>query len=183
MLYKYDELIKKYGSRRKADAKIVNGDYIRICKGIYKDKNDLVNPYELLCAKYSNITVTLNSAAYFYGLTDYIPEKYHIVTLNNQSPIKDKSVSQTYMNKAIFFIGRIKVETKTGFFYIYDKERLLIEIFRNKSKIPYDFYKELVKNYRQLVAKRELNLLNLVKYLSQITNGDGILSQIEEVIL
>lgn len=183
MMYKYSELLKKYGSRRKADYQITSGKYVKITKGLYKSRDDLTNPYELLCAKYSNITITLQSAAVYYGLTEYIPKKYSIVSIRNQSPIKDKNVSQTYMKKEMFYIGRERIETESGFFYIYDKERLLIEIIRHKSKLPFEFYKDVINNYRQLVVKRELNLLNLVEYLSQITYGDGFLSRIEEVIL
>ena len=34
---------------------------------------------------------------------------------------------------------------------IYDKERMLIELVRNKKNIPYDMYKEIVNNYRKII--------------------------------
>ena len=33
---------------------------------------------------------------------------------------------------------------------IYDKERMLIELVRNKNKISYDMYKEIINNYRDI---------------------------------
>lgn len=182
MIYKYSELLKKYGTRRKTDHQISIGKYVKVAKGLYNDKDDLTDPFELLCAKYKDVTITLQSAANYYDLTDYVPDKYHIVSLRNKSPIKDDMVSQTYMKKEMFYIGRVKVETETGFFYIYDKERLLIEIIRHKSKLPYDFYKEVINNYRQLAIKQELDIINLLKYLSQITYGNELLSRIQETV-
>ena len=185
MFYKYSDLLNIYGSRRKTDKQIAAGKYHKVSKGIYTDDADFFKlyPFEYLSIIYTNITITLQSAIEYYGLSDYIPDKYYIATIDNSSPIKNESIFQTYMKKDFFYIGREKVETESGFFYIYNKERLLVEIIRHKNKLPKDYYKEVINNYRELALKRELNLLNLVKYLSQITYGDGFLQQIEEVIL
>jgi hypothetical protein len=34
---------------------------------------------------------------------------------------------------------------------IYDKERMLIELLRFKKKFPFDYYKEIISNYRKLI--------------------------------
>ena len=34
---------------------------------------------------------------------------------------------------------------------LYSKERLLIELIRNKNKLPFDYYKEIISNYRNKI--------------------------------
>ena len=39
---------------------------------------------------------------------------------------------------------------------IYSKERMLIEVVRNKSKLPYDYYKEIIGRHRKLVNEMDI---------------------------
>ena len=39
---------------------------------------------------------------------------------------------------------------------IYDKERMLIELLRNKNSMPYDLYKEIIGNYRKIIEGLEI---------------------------
>lgn len=184
MIYKYSDLLKKHKSRREVDGLIKKGQYIKISRGIYKNKNDLLDDYVHLCTRYKNITITLQSAAYYYQLTDFVPDKSYVVSLSKGTIIKDQKVSQSFMKDEIFYIGREKVNTDQGYIYIYDKERLLIEIIRLKSKLPYDFYKEVCNSFRDLVKQEKIDLSKIVKYAHQLsTRGDGILKTILEVIL
>ena len=34
---------------------------------------------------------------------------------------------------------------------IYDLERLMVELIKYRSKLPYDYYKEIVRSYRERV--------------------------------
>ena len=42
---------------------------------------------------------------------------------------------------------------------IYDKERMLIDLARNKNKIGYDLYKEIISNYRKLANSLDCDLV------------------------
>lgn len=184
MIFKYSDLLKKHKSRRQVDKLIKEGFYKKFSKGIYCFNDDNVGENELLCYKYKNVTITLLSALYFYNLTDSVPDKSYVVSLINGTIIKEQYVSQYFMKEKYFYIGREKVETKFGYIYIYDKERLLIEIFRLKNKLPYETYKEVCNVYRELVKQEKIDLSKVVKYAHQLsTRGDGILNTILEVIL
>ena len=183
MVYKYSELVNKIGSRRKADSLIEKGSYLKVSRGVYRDKNDLFGTCEELFAKYKNITLTLLSAIDYYDLSDYIPDKFYVSSISNGTPIKDKRVSQIYMNKEFFYLGRDKINTENGYIYIYNIERLLIEVIRFKKRLPYECYKEVCNSYRDLVKKEKIDLTKVVKYAKQITHGNGILNTILEVIL
>ena len=47
-------------------------------------------------------------------------------------------------------------------FKIYDKERMLIELLRFKNIYPYDYYKEILSNYRKQVY--ELDIERIQEY-------------------
>ena len=34
---------------------------------------------------------------------------------------------------------------------VYSKERMLVELIRHKNKIPFDYYKEIISNYRNKI--------------------------------
>ena len=55
---------------------------------------------------------------------------------------------------------------------IYDKERLLVELIRNEKKIPFDYYKEIINNYRKIVD--ELDMYKLEEYISLYKNSNKI---------
>ena len=51
---------------------------------------------------------------------------------------------------------------------MYDKERLLIELIRKRRQIPFDYYKEIIANYREIVD--ELDMYKIEQYLSLFKN-------------
>lgn len=63
---------------------------------------------------------------------------------------------------------------------IFDKERLLIETARNKTKLPYDLYKEVFESFRRI--KDSLYLAKLTDYLEAFPKRDSILRTIESEV-
>ena len=183
VIYSYSELIEKHKSRRTIDRLIRNGVYKKIVKGIYTNNNDYSSSFEVLCKTYDNITITLQSAAAYYDLTDLIPDKYYVASLAKGTIIKRDDVNQSFMRDIYFYVGREKISTDSGFIYVYNKERLLIEIIRLKKKLPYDFYKEVCNSYRDLVKNNKIDLAKIAEYAKTFNRKDGILSTILEVIL
>ena len=64
---------------------------------------------------------------------------------------------------------------------IYDKERMLIELVRFKKKIPMDYYKEIIQNYRKLTFELDFGLVE--DYASLFRNGKTLLNSIQMEIL
>lgn len=87
------------------------------------------------------------------------------------------------MSKNIINIGKTTIKTEYGYINIYDKERLLIELFRLKSKISYEHYKEVVRSYRKLAQRGELNYNKISDYCMKFSNSERLLEQIQEIIL
>lgn len=97
----------------------------------------------MLVYKYPNAVVTMKSAFSFYGLTDVIPDECDLATTRDAVKIKDTRVKQYFVSDDFFEEG-IEIADYKGYdIRIYNKERMLIELVRYKSKLPFDYYKEI----------------------------------------
>ena len=93
----------------------------------------------------------MDSAFYYHGLTDVIPDVIHLATDKHAIYINDNRVHQYYVLSNILNVGVTTVERRDATVRIYDKERMLIELLRFKNKFPFDYYKEIIGNYRNII--------------------------------
>ena len=63
---------------------------------------------------------------------------------------------------------------------IYDKEKMLIELIKNKSNISFDYYKEIILNYRNIVD--ELKNWKIEQYLENYNLEDYIFDIIKKEV-
>lgn len=155
MLFSYQECLLKYRSDYQIKKAIKKKELYQIEKGIYSDSK-VVSPTEVLAKKYPNAIVTMHSAFYYYGLTNTIPEYSYLATDRNAAKIRDNRVKQCFIPKDVLELGVVEEVQKDITIRIYSKERMLIELVRNKSKLPYDYYKEIIKCYRSMVDKLDI---------------------------
>ena len=182
MIYKYSELIKKriYNNDIEIKKAINDKKLFKINFGLYSDKKINSN-LEIISKKYENYIFNSDSAFFYHGLTDNIPLKYHLAGKRGAQKIKNDDIIQTYMDDKYFEIGDSFVFYNNVKIRIYDKERMLIELVRNKNSISYDMYKEIINNYRNII--NSLNLLKLQEYLSKFNEGEKYLRMIQEEVL
>lgn len=182
MIYKYSELIKKriYSSDIEIKKAIHDEKLFKIKFGLYSDKKVNSN-LEIISKKYEKYIFNSDSAFFYHGLTDNIPLKYHLSGKRGAQKIKNDEIVQTYMDDKYFEIGDSFIFYNNVKLRIYDKERMLIELVRNKNSISYDMYKEIINNYRNIIDS--LNLLKLQDYLSKFNDGEKYLIMIQEEVL
>ena len=65
---------------------------------------------EIIMKKYPNAILTLNSAFYYYGLTDTLPDHYYVATPKSNRKIEDVRVKQIYENSNAFEMGKTTIE-------------------------------------------------------------------------
>ncbi|MCQ2795858.1 MAG: hypothetical protein MJ213_00885 [Bacilli bacterium] len=175
MIYTYKELLSKYGSQRKIKQKVLDNTYFSISRGIYSNEYNAINE-QYIKKRFPEAILTGQFAFYFHNLTDYIPKTFEIATLRNATRVKCKDISQSFQEKKIFSIGKTNINGVT----IYDLERMIIELFRFKSKYPTDYFMEIVHNLRNQSDK--IDLFKIKEYLKAFKRGYKFYKQIYEVI-
>lgn len=149
------ECLEIYGSDYFIEKKIEAGELFKVGKGIYSEKK-YVPELAMLVYKYPNAVVTMRSAFFFHGLTDVIPDECDLATTRDAAKIMDKRVKQYFVSDVFFEEGIEITEYKGYGIRIYNKERMLIELVRYKSKLPFDYYKEIILNYRKLLPSLDI---------------------------
>ena len=91
----------------------------------------------LYSKKYPSGVITMDSAFYYYDLTDVIPSKTYIATPSNYRSIKNGKIMQIYTNKNALNAGKEKIKVNKCTINIYNKERLLVELIRKRKKNPF----------------------------------------------
>lgn len=182
MIYKYNELIKNNVYKSDVDIKkaISTEKLFKIEFGLYSDKK-INSKLEIISKKYENYIFNNDSAFFYHGLTDNIPLNYHLAGKRGAQKIKNDSIVQSYIDEKYFLIGDSYINYNNIKIRIYDKERMLIELVRNKNNISYDMYKEIINNYRNIIDS--LNLLKLQDYLDKFIEGEKYLKIIQEEVL
>lgn len=152
MLIPYAECIRRYGNHHRIARMVEVGELYKIEPGIYSDTKARPRELELIQARYPASVVTLLSAYYYYNLTDHIPEKYHLAMERGGTKIRDPGVVLHYVPAGTLETGvENKIINGTAM-RIFDRERLLIETVRMRTKLPYDLYHEVIGNFRQIIG-------------------------------
>lgn len=163
MVYTFEQILKKYKTRYNLEKAILSKEIYKLEKGIYSDYS-VADPLIIYSLKYPNAVITMDSALYFYNLTDVIPEKIYLATVNNSRTIKNDDIYQIFVPKENLGQGKIQVKLNDNVINIYNKERLLVEFVRKRNSIPFDYYKEVINNYRKIA--HELDMYKIDEYLS-----------------
>lgn len=158
MIYTYTECLEHYGSKYNINKLISEGKLFKQEKGIYSDEK-YVPALEIISVKYPKAVFTMNSAFYYHNLTDTIPDRFYLATTRGTSRIADKRVIQIFENSDGLMLGaELFVQGKTTIL-MYNKERMLVELLRNKNKLPFDYYKEILGNYRKIADDMDIPLI------------------------
>ena len=161
MIYTYKDCIEKWSSDYQIKKQITAGTLFQIEKGLYSGTPD-VSALAAISAKYPKAIFTMDSAFYYHGLTDVIPDEYHVATDKHAVRLRDKRIRQYYIQSDILNVGVTTMTRRDVTFKIYDRERMLIELLRYKNKLPFDYYKEIIGNYRSLIY--DLDIQRIQEY-------------------
>lgn len=179
MIFTYNELLKKYKNTYQITKAVESKEIFRIEKGIYSDIQN-VHYLEIIMKKYPYGIFTSYSAYYYHNLTDVIPNKMYLATNRNATTINSNKIQQVRMKDELYNLGKTQIEYEGIKINIYDKERMLIDLARNKNQLAYDLYKEIISNYRKQV--NSLNTQKIEEYLQYFANGDKIFEIIQDEV-
>ena len=168
------ECLKEYGSDYFINQMVAKGKLFRVDKGIFSEKEH-VPELALLSYKYPNAIITMETAFYLYGFTDEVPDVCTMATKREAAPIVDSRVKQFFMLKELLGLGATIMDYKGYDIQIFDRERMLmlIELVRYKSKIPFNYYKEILGNYRRILP--QLNAEKIRNYAETVPKSDKVI--------
>ena len=180
MILTYKDCIEKYGSDHLLKKEIAEGRLFQKEKGIYSLQKSC-SELEIISIKYPHSVFTGESAFYYHSLTDVIPDYYYIATLRTDSRIRDSRIKQSFVKSEIFEIGMTKMQRNNVEINIYSQERMLIELMRFRSKMPFDYYKEIISSYRNKVETMDITLVE--EYADHFKNADKMMDMIQMEVL
>ncbi len=180
MVLTYKECIEKYGSDHLMKKEISEGKLFQKEKGIYSLQKSC-SELEIIGTKYPRSIFTGESAFYYHSLTDVIPDYYYLATLRTDSRIKDNRVKQSFLKEEIFEMGKTTMQRNNTEITVYSLERMLIELMRFRNKLPFDYYKEIISNYRNRVEIMDIALVE--EYANRFRNSDKMMGMIQMEVL
>lgn len=180
MLISFEEGVQRYGSKYNLKKMLAQKELYRLEKGIYSEKK-YVPEHQIISKKYPTAIFTLNSAFYYHRFTDVIPEKYFLATNRGASKIADTRVIQIFENSDMLELGAEHIEYGGVCIYMYNKERMLIELLRKKHKFPFDYYKEILNNYRKNIES--LDIIQIQDMAMKLPKSNMIMKAIQMEVI
>lgn len=179
MLYTYKECIEKFKTDYEIRKLLTNGSLKRVYRGIYSDV-DYESELAIISKAYPDAVFTLNSAFYYHSLTDVIPRAYYLLTDKDATKMKDERIHQFFDNNNSLEIGVEKKIYNGTEIRIFNRERMLIELIRNKGKFSFDYYKEIIVNYRKQIY--ELDVQAIQEYASFLPKTGLVLETLQREV-
>ena len=170
------ECIKQYGSDYQIQKEIKSGRLFHVGKGVYSHDQH-VPKLAILAYKYPKAILTMRNAFYYHGLTDVIPRSYDLATDRDAAKIPDRDVRQYFYPDNFLADGAEKMDYKGYEIMVYNRERMLIELLRYKSKLPFDYYSEIIHSYREIVE--HLDIRKVEDYAMASPKAARILSTLQ----
>ena len=93
---------------------------------------------------------------------------------------KRENIIQVWVPKEKLNVGKEKIKVNGNTINIYNKERLLVELIRKRNQIPFDYYKEIINNYRKIVDTLDSYKIEqyIALYKNENTLGNIILREV-----
>ena len=154
----------------------------RVAPGIYVSKDSWMDVMYLTHLRFEQAVFSHETALFFHDLTDREPMEYTVTVKTGYNPTKLKAEGfRVYtIKEELHNVGKIEANTPFGHkVWIYDMERTICDLIRNRSNIEMQTFQEALKAYAR---RRDKNLRTLMKYAG-LFRVEKILRQYLEVLL
>lgn len=150
----------------------------KVGNGIYMDSSKIEDGYFVFGLELPNIVYSHITALYFHGLSIKAPnDKYDITVTNNYFNYKIKNHNVFYVNKEIYELGLIQIDTPMGNkVKVYDLERCICDIIRSKKRMDLEHIKYSIREY---IKRKDKGLVKLSKYAEKMGINEEVMNYIE----
>lgn len=144
---------------------VVDGKLEQIRKGIYVLADDLTDEFALIQIQSTKAVFSYGTALYLWGLSDRTPHIFDISVPQgaNISRLKrdNQNIRCHYVQSDVYDIGITEITSPQGAIVrIYDKERCICDLIKDKDKVDIQIYTQAIKDYFNTKADRR----KLLKY-------------------
>lgn len=162
--------VEKAGISRRFLSFMVDKNKInRLSRGVYSLPNELTDEYFIINSKSKNAVFSNLTALYFNGLSDRIPIKYDVTVKSDYrgSLQKESNINLYYVKKEYINLGLSDFKTNYGnIVRVYDIERSICDIIKNKNKLDLELYNKAIRNYFYSKTKDTNKLYDYAKKLN-----------------
>lgn len=174
-MFTYKEALKHFGGRHGIRKAIKEGTLIHVGYDTYSTEASY-DTFAAALKRYPLCIVTGQTAYYILGLSDIAPEKIDLASKRGGAKINNQKIKQHFIPEKWLDVGRSSVTYNGAVVPIYDQERMLVELMRNRKKMPYDVYKDIVMSYRK--RANEIDIYKLQDYADRVPRGKAYLDMI-----
>lgn len=161
---------------------IERGIIERVARGIYISVDTLEDKYFITQAICKKGIFSHETALYFHDLCDRTPIKYQLTipSYYNNVLIKDKNYQFFYLKDELYEVGITEMKTPYGNnVKVYDLERTICDIIRNKKKIEIALFADSMKRYAE---RKDRNSIKLHKYAKLFNIKDEVRKYLEVLL-
>lgn len=148
---------------------VADGKLEQIRKGLYVLADDLADEFALIQIQSTKAVFSYGTALYLLGLSDRTPHIFDISVPQgtNISRLKrdNQNIRCHYVQPDVYDVGITEITSPQGAIVrIYDKERCICDLIKDKDKVDIQIYTQAIKDYFNTKADRR----KLLKYSKAI---------------
>jgi hypothetical protein len=146
----------------------------RVSRGLYILQENLPDDFVILQSKSKNAIFSNMTALYLYGFSNRIPIKYDITINNgyNGSLQHLNNVNLYYTSKDMLLLGVKNYKlSSNNIIRVYDLERTICDIIKNKKRIDRELYNKAIKSY---FYSNEKDIIKLYDYAKKMHIYDKV---------
>ncbi len=152
-------------NRQKIKKYVDEGALKRVKKGLYVIANDVFDEYVRIQMQSEKVIFSYGVALFLWEMSDRVPHQIDVTVPQgtNMSRIKNrnKNLRFHYVTKDLYEVGITQtISPQGGTVWLYDKERCICDLIRDKEKMEMQLYSQAIKEY----FKGKPNCRKLLKY-------------------
>jgi len=147
----------------------------RVSRGNYLYRDALSDDFKLAQQNNQKMIFSNETALYLHEMTGRFPDEFTVTTESGYH-LRNQELKVYYVKPELLYLGVMEKETPYGNpVYVYDKERTVCDIIRNKNRIELQVYAEGLQNYF-LKGKPDL------KKLANYAKAFGMKQKVMEIV-
>lgn len=161
---------------------IERGIIERVARGIYISVDTIEDTYFTAQAICKKGIFSHETALYFHDLCDRTPIKFQLTVPSNYNniSIKNSNYQFFYLKEELYNVGIIEMKTPYGNkVKVYDLERTICDIIRNKKKMEIALFADAMKRYAE---RKDRNSIKLHKYAKLFNIEDEVRKYLEVLL-